>query len=844
MRVDDLAAICDEDVMHAYPLYSDVARSFLDPELVPFSCALTAALSRDRAANAHAGIRTVHRAAGQAAVARSPTISWDGRVPSIWRLKTRRRRTTRRCCERLVQTGAAGAYAWCYGDYDEALFDRPPFATAIRERTFGLVRADGSEKPAVEVFRTFRKRRDAGMIHPSPVPSAADVSADEYYRAPAHHFARLYAMLGVAERRMIAPLERLSTNPLVQPSHISFTRASGAFNPGACVDRATDRVVLLVRVFEEQTRRSCLAIAISSDGQRIDEIWDQPAIAREAPYEEWGVEDARITYLADEGRYAITYTGYSPEGPRVCLITTDDLLDPERYRRHGPRIAGENKNCVIFPEKIDGQYVILHRPMPRIVCARVSSLESTWPVAGVPLVGPRARNLAQLSRRRGRAADPHRAWVGSSPFTARPHRGRQRLLDGVVRARPGQPGTGPVRVRCAGTHAGDAVRDRASSHPAGRSGELQNRGAGGLPPGTGRARRRSARVLRGGRRVRGGRARRASMRSSLRSTQRSPTMREGFLCDPPGALRCLRSPCSSRHALGAIIPAPAPPASPPLAISLAHLRHLGLDAVVNGRPRPRRRAVRRSAGLPSHAAPPRATATRGSPASTTRRARPSPTCAHSRRPATPRARDEALGLLAFVVAMEQGDGEFVNFIDARGRPNRNGAEQPQEHVVLGRARLWALGEAVRVLGPEGLNDVDGARGALDRAVARIARDVDARRLLGGSATATSEALLGLLALNARSLRRGSLVWRRARRRCSCHSREGIRPLLPGARGRTATGAKWHAWGSRSTEALARASRCAQPAGFRSRPRDGKRTRSGRGSSSPVRCRRRSRPTAR
>ena len=38
-------ALLDEDVMHAYPLYSDFARSFLDPELVPFSCALTAGLS-------------------------------------------------------------------------------------------------------------------------------------------------------------------------------------------------------------------------------------------------------------------------------------------------------------------------------------------------------------------------------------------------------------------------------------------------------------------------------------------------------------------------------------------------------------------------------------------------------------------------------------------------------------------------------------------------------------------------------------------------------------------------------------------------------------------------------
>jgi len=45
MRVDDIASVADENVMHAYPLYSDAARSFLDPELVPFSCALTTALS-------------------------------------------------------------------------------------------------------------------------------------------------------------------------------------------------------------------------------------------------------------------------------------------------------------------------------------------------------------------------------------------------------------------------------------------------------------------------------------------------------------------------------------------------------------------------------------------------------------------------------------------------------------------------------------------------------------------------------------------------------------------------------------------------------------------------------
>ncbi len=209
---------------------------------------------------------------------------------------------------------------------------------------------------------------------------------------------------------MIAALERLPGNPLIHPSQVPFTHASGAFNPGVAVDRATDRVVLLVRVFEAETKRSCLGLALSSDGRRIDELWDRPAIAREAPYEEWGVEDARITDLEGEGRYAITYTGYSPEGPRVCLITTDDLLAPERYRRHGPRIAGENKNCVILPEKVDGQYVILHRPMPRIVCTRVSSLEETWPDGGVPLIGPQPGTWR--SSRVGAGAPPIRTEIG------------------------------------------------------------------------------------------------------------------------------------------------------------------------------------------------------------------------------------------------------------------------------------------------------------------------------------------------------------------------------------------------------------------------------------------------
>ena len=192
MRIDDLAAIADEDVMHAYPLYSRAARSFLDPDLVPFSCALTAGLAASgrRPLMQEFGLCTAPPgAAGQSitddflGTPRSQYLASEDEAAAYYDA----------VLDRLVRTGAAGAYAWSYADYDARLFDRPPLDTAIRERTFGLVRADGREKPAAGVFRDLRKRRDAGGIVRSNVPQVLDVSIDEYYRAPEANFERLYA---------------------------------------------------------------------------------------------------------------------------------------------------------------------------------------------------------------------------------------------------------------------------------------------------------------------------------------------------------------------------------------------------------------------------------------------------------------------------------------------------------------------------------------------------------------------------------------------------------------------------------------------------------------------------
>ena len=86
--------------------------------------------------------------------------------------------------ERLHRLGCIGAFAWCFGDYAEALWDRPPCDLQKHERFFGLYRADGSLKPMGEVVRDFaaseppcagRSGHSCCRCHPTtstPIPSA------------------------------------------------------------------------------------------------------------------------------------------------------------------------------------------------------------------------------------------------------------------------------------------------------------------------------------------------------------------------------------------------------------------------------------------------------------------------------------------------------------------------------------------------------------------------------------------------------------------------------------------------------------------------------------------------
>jgi predicted GH43/DUF377 family glycosyl hydrolase len=106
------------------------------------------------------------------------------------------------------------------------------------------------------------------------------------------------------------------------------------------------------------TSISHLRLARSTDGIHF-EVDGMPTFGAQSPYESFGVEDARITLL--DGTYWVNYTAVSNRGIATALASTKDF---KSFERHGIIFPPPNRDVTIFPQKIGGRYVALHRPMP------------------------------------------------------------------------------------------------------------------------------------------------------------------------------------------------------------------------------------------------------------------------------------------------------------------------------------------------------------------------------------------------------------------------------------------------------------------------------------------------
>jgi beta-1,2-mannobiose phosphorylase / 1,2-beta-oligomannan phosphorylase len=168
--------------------------------------------------------------------------------------------------------------------------------------------------------------------------------------------------------------QRHPSNPILSAEDWPYP-VNSVFNPAATTRDA--ETVLLARV-EDLRGISHLTVARSANGVDSWTIDADPLLAPEPEVEteQWGLEDPRIVWVDELERFVITCTAYGPAGPAVYLATTADFTSVER---HGIIRQAEDKNAALLPYRIDGRWILLHRPKTEFGGARGEILLSRSP---------------------------------------------------------------------------------------------------------------------------------------------------------------------------------------------------------------------------------------------------------------------------------------------------------------------------------------------------------------------------------------------------------------------------------------------------------------------------------
>lgn len=188
LRVDKVYAHTDVAVMHSYPMYTPWARKPLDPDFVPFTCALTAALCGKPVLMEEFGGCTAQP--GEPSHIMKWTETNGHEREQFMAGEDDFAEFLSLTIPKLQDSGATGAMLWCYADYVPALWDLPPCQNAQHERWFGLVRPDGSLKPHAKVIQEFVKSKP--QVKPIPEYAKLVVDPDEFYKEPLGHLVHLY----------------------------------------------------------------------------------------------------------------------------------------------------------------------------------------------------------------------------------------------------------------------------------------------------------------------------------------------------------------------------------------------------------------------------------------------------------------------------------------------------------------------------------------------------------------------------------------------------------------------------------------------------------------------------
>jgi len=217
------------------------------------------------------------------------------------------------------------------------------------------------------------------------------------------------------QRRDRDLLHRWENNPAITLEDVPY-RCNAVFN-GTPV-KIDGQYLLLFRV-EGQQGYSFFSLARSNDGFHFS-VDDRPCLlpAKEEPFRIWeenGIEDPRLTTI--DGRHYIMYTAVSRYGPRIALARTEDL---ETFQRIALVSSPGNKDGVLFPEKINGLYARLDRPI-------ANDIGSIWVSYSPDLINWGRSEL--VMSRRPRYWDSFR--IGASVPPIRTYRGWLEIYHGT-----------------------------------------------------------------------------------------------------------------------------------------------------------------------------------------------------------------------------------------------------------------------------------------------------------------------------------------------------------------------------------------------------------------------------
>ena len=193
--------------------------------------------------------------------------------------------------------------------------------------------------------------------------------------------------------------ERSLKNPIITPEQSHFWEAKATFNPAVLRIRNTTHI--LYRALSEDNT-SYIGYASTRDGITIDERLTEPIYSPREDFElkkiaggNSGCEDPRLTKIGHT--IYMCYTAYDSVGPpRVAItsISEKDFLE-KRWKWEKPILITpegfDDKDTCILPEKINGQYFIVHRVGNEICGDYFKSLDFTKEKIKkcIRIIGPR-----------------------------------------------------------------------------------------------------------------------------------------------------------------------------------------------------------------------------------------------------------------------------------------------------------------------------------------------------------------------------------------------------------------------------------------------------------------------